>query len=191
MRIPLRVSVGVLLVLLGISVCASCAAGQAIRNAGTHESARTDFDDGDAAFQSSPHLPPQVLKALVSSEEVGYLRDLLREKPGTNLNQYFRYRIIQLSENNETDYLVNGVPPVSGADCGWFWIVISEQNRARVVLFDATESISILETSTQGHRDIETVWGSASGESIDHIFRYDGHAYRLAKSSDVEGKDAP
>jgi hypothetical protein len=191
MQVPLRTSLRILLVLVGVAVWAHCVVGQSVRDTGRHERAKTDFDDGGQAFQNSPPLPAYVLKALVSSKEVESLGDLPELKPRTDLKLYFRYTIIHLSKSNETDYLVNGVPPVSGGDCGWFWIVVSEGNRARIVLFDAADAISILKSDSQSHRDIETVWGSASGESIDHIFHYDGHTYRLVKSSDVKGKDAP
>ena len=191
MRIHLRMSLCVLLVLVGVALLAHCALGQSVLNSGKLVSPKTDFDDGDEALQNSPPLPAYVLKALVSSEQVESLGDLLKQKVRTDLKRYFRYTIIHLTRSSETDYLVNGVPPVSGGDCGWFWIVVSEGNRARVVLFDATDAISILKSDTKGHKDIETAWGSASGESIDHIFHYDGHAYRLVKSSDVKTKDAP
>jgi hypothetical protein len=145
------------------------------------EVGKTIFFEDNRSFRHSAPMPASVFDALLATEQAVYARDQRAQNQKWGPKEFFRSAVVHLSGTDEADYVVNGLFPLAGIGCAWFWIVLPERGHARVVLFDSTGYLRILESKSNGYRDIETVFTSAAGFSDHHIFQFDGHEYKLAR----------
>jgi hypothetical protein len=138
---------------------------------------RTIFNDADS-FKNSVPLHRNVLDVLIASlKDDEHYRDLFFGKSDIDLNRYFTAVVVHLSGSNEIDYVVQGNLPLAGADCGWFWIVRSAPTHPKVVLFEPTGTIELLNSRTRGYRDIRSVW-IMSGHRRTRLFHFNGTEYK-------------
>jgi hypothetical protein len=168
-----------------VIICALIAAGiTTAQPSGTKPAKeRTIFYEDEESFPDSLPLPEKVLNALKATKEAGYARDVSRERPHEDLNQFFKAVQVHLSNSEDVDYIVLGQFPLTGADCAWFWLVRSARTRPKVVLFSNTNSIELLGSRTNGYRDIRSVWQSPN-ERITRVYHYNGEYYTLVHKYD-------
>ena len=135
-------------------------------------------DDRPDPFENSAPLPPDAVRALLATKEA---RDVFSDAPrpiAKDPATLFRAVRINVSKTGDTDYLVNGISPLTGGDSEWFWIVRSVGGRSRVLLFTNGYSVELLRHWTNGFRDIRSKWNSPDYINT-RIYRFDGTRYRL------------
>jgi hypothetical protein len=136
----------------------------------------------DGPLRNQVPLSPEVLKILPQTDEA---RDGLRQASPSERNnpeRLFRASEVHLSRSAEIDVVVMGVGVMSGGDQSWFWVVRSERNNPTVVCFAGGNSLDLLNSRTNGYRDIESSWSSAAKSTIT-IYRFDGTQYKQSKTS--------
>ena len=144
------------------------------------QSSPTLFEPDNYSHGFEGAAPPSdaVLNALLKTKEAQLERQKLKGLDRMDLRRRFSVVKIDLGVQNESDYVALGSDPMSGADCFWFWIVRSVNGEARVILFANAYTLELLKESTNGLRDIRTVWSSAAGYTLTDIYRFDGVKYR-------------
>ena len=81
---------------------------------------------------------------------------------------------------NEIGLVVLGIPPMTGADNDWYWVVRSPKKDPKVVLFSGGYFFEVMNTKTNGYKDIRGVWNSPSEEDTT-IYHFDGTGYKVWK----------
>jgi hypothetical protein len=124
-----------------------------------------------------------VLKRVEADKMSGEIEGFSREQK----RALFEVVRVDLGPTSEEDYVVHGKPPMTGADCEWFWIVRVHQGKAEVLLFSNGLSLVLRRHATNGYRDIEGNWATAAfiGE---RLYRYDGSLYKLEWEHSRENK---
>lgn len=155
-------------------LAASCACGARGQAAAAGE--RMSFSE-DTPVQHPVALRPDVLRALFETQEARQVLNFASDAAQDDPARLFRAAEVHLAGPEETDLVVIGVPPMSGADAGWFWIVRETRNGPRVVLFTGANTLELAGSATNGYRDILTTWSSAA-ETQETTFHFDGKIYR-------------
>lgn len=127
-------------------------------------------------------LPPGALKALLQRKEV---RDNLREMADpdrNNVAQFFTAAEAHLGDGNQTDLVVVGKFPMSGADNTWFWVIRSARKEPSAVLFAGGYTLELLASRTKGYRDVRCTWSSPQ-ETSTKVYKFDGTSYKLWKEN--------
>jgi hypothetical protein len=133
-------------------------------------------DDRNAGFDEVDPPSDAVLDALLKTPEARENSDELRKLNREGLRKLFLVVRVHLKDTNETDEVVLGHNPMSGADCDWFWIVRDNGGRAQVLLYEYAYGVYLLQSKTDGNRDIRSV-GFAGGTEYTNIYHYDGQRY--------------
>jgi hypothetical protein len=133
-------------------------------------------DDGNRGFDGAHPPSKSVLDALLKTPEAKENWNRLQKLTREELQQLFIVIRVHLKDSDETDEVVLGKDPMSGADCDWFWIVRDKGDQAQVLLFENTYGVYLLKSRTNGYRDIRSV-GVAGGMTYTNIFHYDGQRY--------------
>ena len=95
---------------------------------------------------------------------------------------------VHLSNSPSRFFIVmGGVPPLSGVDNTWFWIVQESGQNATVLLWAGANCLHIKSTKTLGFKDVVVEWSSAAGTKTD-IYKFDGKSYRLHSTRWLETK---
>jgi len=125
-------------------------------------------------------LAPEVLKVLLETdaakEGLAYAAAAQRANPA----QLFRAAQVHLSHADGADLVVIGVCPMCGADNAWFWVVGSAAKNPKVILVAGGKELQVLESSSKGYRDIQSVWSSPS-ETDTTVYHFNGAQYELRK----------
>jgi hypothetical protein len=95
----------------------------------------------------------------------------------THPERLFRAGVAHLERLDQTDFVISGLPPVTGADNQWFWIASSPYKNPKVVLFYGGYSLELLDSRTNGLRDIVGSW-SAPSYTVETDFRFNRKKYR-------------
>jgi len=140
---------------------------------------QTTFTE-DGQFQHPVSVSAQVLKVLLETEAAKEGLAFASDSERSNAAQLFRAGEVQLDGSKEIDLVVIGVGWMSGADNGWFWVVRSARKNPQVVLFAGGNSLNIMGSTTQGYRDIRSLFSTAS-ETRNSIYHFDGKQYKLWK----------
>ena len=74
---------------------------------------------------------------------------------------------------------------MTGADNDWFWVVRSPRHNPSVVLFSGGDYLQLLNSGTNGLRDIRRLFSTAS-ETRETIYKFDGTRYKIAKDKWTE-----
>jgi|SRR6185312_1505817 hypothetical protein len=169
-----------LLVLL--VVAAGIAASQARKTHLLHE--QTLFRE-DKPLQHPVPVSQDVLRVLLERDEVKQGLDFSSDSERNNPTQLFRAAEVYLSSSDEVGLVVIGIPPMTGADNDWFWVVRSPRHNPSVVLFSGGDYLQLLNSGTNGLRDIRRLFSTAS-ETRETIYKFDGTRYKIAKDKWTE-----
>src|SRR6185312_4777591 len=134
-----------LLVLL--VVAAGIAASQARKTHLLHE--QTLFRE-DKPLQHPVPVSQDVLRVLLERDEVKQGLDFSSDSERNNPTQLFRAAEVYLSSSDEVGLVVIGIPPMTGADNDWFWVVRSPRHNPSVVLFSGGDYLQLLNSGTNG-----------------------------------------
>jgi hypothetical protein len=138
-------------------------------------------------LQQQVALSPEVLKVLMETKQATQGSDFASDAQRANPAQLFRAAAVHLISKDEVDLVVIGVPPMSGADTGWFWVVRSARKDPEVVLFADGNSLEVMDTKTNGSRDIRSIWSSPSQTNYT-IYHFDGGTYKVWKNKWTENR---
>lgn len=172
MRITVRAVLMAALVLVASAACVT-------RGQEVPVSEQMSFSE-DAPVQHPVVLSPEVLKALFETEEARQVLNFASDAAQDDPARLFRATEVHLGRPGEVDLVVIGVPPMSGADASWFWVVRSTRSGPKVVLHTDANSLDLAKSRTNGYRDIVTVW-SSGGETQETTFHFDGKNYKAWK----------
>jgi hypothetical protein len=135
-----------------------------------------------ASFQAP--IPRAALKALMKRREV---REALQYSGSAKPSDLFHAASVHLHLAEQSDLMVVGQYPVSGADNAWFWLITSANTHPKVVLWSGCNTIEILRSSTVGYRNIVTHAATAA-ITIREVFHFDGSTYRSVKRTESDIK---
>jgi len=125
-------------------------------------------------------LAPEVLKVLLETdaakEGLAYATAAQRANPA----QLFRAAQVHLSQADEVNLVVIGICPMCGADNAWFWVIGSATKNPRIILVAGGKELQLLDSSSKGYRDIQSVWSSPS-ETDTSLYHFNGVQYELRK----------
>jgi hypothetical protein len=153
----------------------------------------SDFfpDDQNRGFYDAGAPSDAVLDALLKTPEAKLNWDRLQRLNRGELRRLFLVVRVHLKDASETDEVVLGKYPMSGADCFWFWFVRDLGDHASVLLFTNAYGVYLLKSRTNDYRDIRSVWSSAAGYTLTDVYHYDGEQYRLAHHFEKQDKQTP
>ena len=137
----------------------------------------------DEEFQHPVPLPSKALEALLRTKEVKNALEFASKEQRDDPSGLFQAAEVHLRGLNEVDLVVEGFPPVSGADNTWFWVVVSPHTAPRVVLWTGGDSLTLLPSRANGYRDIMCSWSSSSGDTREWKYRFNGKRYFLWKET--------
>jgi len=123
---------------------------------------------------------PEALQLLLQTDEGGRGLDIANNSLRRDPARLFHAGVVHLHSIDESDLVVIGVPPMSGGDDDWFWIVRSAQRSPEIILFVGASSLQLMASSTKGFQDVRAVWSGAS-ETSTNIYKFNGKVYRLWK----------
>ena len=145
---------------------------------------QTFFPEFDKFADPAP-VPLKVRQVLIQRKEIANALSYVRKPPDPS--QYFEATTVHLHGATDADLLVRGVVPISGADNSWYWIVLPPQSDApTVALWCGGDSLEVMATPTNGYKNIQCSWSSASGETIKCEYRFNSRKYILWKKKEVE-----
>jgi hypothetical protein len=173
-------TVRVIFVLICVCCAVEFAVGQATKKSLKSGPSAFYPDDENRGFDEADPPSDAVLDALLKTQEAKENSDLLQKLDRDGLRKLFLVVQVHLAKSDETDEVVLGYDPMSGADCYWFWIVRDKGGHAQVLLFTNEYGIDLLNTRTNGYREIRGVWSSAAGYTITRVYQYNGNRYKLA-----------
>jgi hypothetical protein len=129
-------------------------------------------------FQNPAPISPEVLRVLAKSDAAKEILDSAAEAGKVDTAQLFRAREVHLSGEKDEDLVVLGTPPKPGLDPNWFWVVRSANRAPQVVLHAGSGSLKLLESRTNGYRDILMVSPLASRTRC-VTYHFDGNRYNV------------
>jgi hypothetical protein len=127
-------------------------------------------------FQNPAPVSPEVLRVLAQSDAAKEILDSAAESGKVDTAQLFRAREVHLSGGKDVDLVVLGTPPKPGLDPNWFWVVRSANRAPQVVLHVGSGSLKLLESRTNGYRDLLMVTPLASRTRC-VTYHFDGNRY--------------
>jgi hypothetical protein len=147
------------------------------------DSEQTFFTESEG-FDRAVSLPPKVLQALLRQKEIkDALVDADKEQRD-NPSKLFEAATVHLRAPDEVDFIVRGNQPASGGDNAWFWVVILAAGESpRVVRWCTASSLEVIDTRTNGYKNISCEWSSPS-ENIHWEYHFNGQKYILWKKTD-------
>jgi hypothetical protein len=129
-----------------------------------------------------------VLKLLLKTKQAPWGFAFASEKEVDNPAQLFRAVEVRLGLSEEVGLIVLGIPPMSGADNDWFWVVRSPGRNPKVILFVGGNSLELMDTTMNGYRDIRSTWSSPS-ETDETTYHFDGTTYKTFGKQDFSTID--
>jgi len=163
-----------------IMLCHVCTAtAQRADVKGTPEPTFFSEDMDPNPFWDSDTLPANVLEMLKVGKSAGLAADRLKGFDQAGFAALFDAVHVHLGNSRELGYVVVGKFPMSGADCDWFWVVRSDRDHPKIILFSNSNAIELLRGRTNGYRNVRSTWSSAAGYTITCVYHYDGNRYRV------------
>jgi hypothetical protein len=146
---------------------------------------RTIFGSAES-FKDPVPLPRSVLELLIEPfKDDSHYRNFVTGKSDTELNQLFSAVAVHLTGLNQVEYVIGGNLPFAGADNEWFWVVRTDGPHPKVVLNEGASFLQLLNSRTNGFRDIQSVW-VMSGTKRSRVFHYDGVSYTLFNETEKQ-----
>jgi len=140
---------------------------------------QTSFSE-ESPLQNPATLSPEVLKLLLATDAAKEGLPYANASQRANPTQLFRAAEVHLSQAGQTDLVIIGVCPMCGADTAWFWIVSSVEHNPRVVLAAGGKTLEVLNSSSKGYHDIQSLWSSPA-ETVALFYHFNGTQYELHK----------
>jgi hypothetical protein len=138
-------------------------------------------------FEQPVPLSGAAKKALANDPAVA---DVMRDDQlsiDTIPKDWFTASEVHLGPKSETDLVVRGMGISLGPYSAGFWILRQTPQGYEIVLAVHTHSLALLDSSTNGFRDIETVLPTG-GQSYLDKYSFDGHRYQ--KSPQIQEKSS-
>jgi hypothetical protein len=159
-----------------------------------HHAAHAAHEDS-TFFEGKPFEHPapvsdDVLRVLAESDAAKEILDFAAESGKVDTSQMFRSRQVHLGKGNDVDLVVMGKPPKPGAESDWFWVVRSARRSPEVVLHAGSNALKLLESRTNGYRDIVLVTPLTSRTRC-VIYHFDGSRYEIWQEKWDDSVGAP
>ena len=145
---------------------------------------KRSFSDEDApCFDNGISVSPAVVASILRADKA---KDSFPELEGGDLSRVSKMLkgiAIHLRNQQQRDMIVRGIPPLSGGDNTWFWVVTSIDGRPSA-LWMQCNTVTILGNRHHGYADIQTDWYAGSHRAT-RIYRNNGQRYRLIRDNYV------
>jgi hypothetical protein len=125
-------------------------------------------------------LSARVLQILLATPEAKEGLLFASDSQKKNPAGLFQATEVHLDGPGEIDLLIMGIPPMSGADNCWFWLVRPSGDTPKVLLFTGEYSVELMNSKTNGYRDVRSVWSSPN-ETDTTIYHFGGRQYAVWK----------
>jgi hypothetical protein len=170
------------LLLAGLVLAGIVAGVSAQENHKSPNPAADSFSAEQEYFEHAVSLNHAAKAALASDQSIA---DLVKDEKLSAKDMpdgWFTAAEVHLFVPAERDLVVMGTGVGRGANTSTFWILRQTKEGYRVVFREGAHSLSLLSRRTNGFHDVETVVVSLSSHTILR-YRFDGKAYRIAKSA--------
>ena len=139
---------------------------------------QTVFPESEPIHHAVP-LPPKVLGALLETKEVNEVLGSAREQQ-THLNSFARRRFVSVARRESTS--LSRESRRMGRRQHLVWILSSAENAPRIILWAGADSLEVLATRTNRHRNNRSSWSSPTMTQT-RAYRFDGQNYALWKET--------
>jgi hypothetical protein len=147
------------------------------RRAPLAEREQVHFSAEDEGVRRPAALPGDVLEVLGKQKRVVDILESQQIPPEQLPLSWFSASIIHLGRSNDDDFIVEGEPPLSGANTVTFWVFRSTPNGHELVLTAAAHDLIVRKASWNGYRDLEMM--AVTAMRVDRVlFRFDGKRYQ-------------
>ena len=136
-------------------------------------------------FEHKVTLPPDVLKALLNDDGIKSMRRYTTDYQRSHPDILFGASEARLGRPDEVDFIVFGMPPLCGVSFDWYWVVRPTPKKPKVILSASGNVIELMDTRTNGYRDLRTV-GGTHWEIHEEVYHFDGNKYKLWKKRRAE-----
>jgi hypothetical protein len=157
---------------------------------GTHAAHEDSTFFEGKPFEHPAPVSPEVLRVLVKSDAAKDILDSAAESGQADTGQLFRAREVHLGRGKDVDLVVIGRPPKPGLDPDWFWVVRSAQRNPQVVLYAGSSTLKLLESRTNGYRDIVMISPLASRTRC-VTYHFDGNRYDVSQEKWADSAGPP
>ena len=141
-------------------------------------SEQTAFSAEDEAVRRPVAIPEDVLAILRTNEDVRGSLENESIPPDKLPLSWFSASIVHLNDRKKQDLIVEGEPPLSGANTVWFWVFRPTPHGHELVLAAPAHDLIVRSSIHNGLRDIEML--AATSSSVHTVdFRFDGHKYAI------------
>ena len=138
-------------------------------------------NDDNRGFENAKPPSDVVLDALLETPQVKESLDDIEDQSRESLRSYFKVALANAGGPQDEIYVVTSTKlPLGSGDSDWFWIVQTDKQKARVILFIIGHTLTFKKHRTNGYRDLLETTGTP-GQPEENLFRYDGKAYRLSR----------
>lgn len=127
-------------------------------------------------FEHPAPISDDVLRVLAETDAAKEILDFAAESGKVDAS--FRARQVHLSRGKDVDLVVIGTPPKPGIEPDWFWVVRSARRSPEVVLHAGSNALKLLESRTNGYRDIVLVTPLTSRTRC-VTYHFDGTRYDI------------
>jgi hypothetical protein len=142
---------------------------------------QTDFQE-DEAIQHPVSLPKPILDLLAKSDRV---KDCLKYNKSLKeiSASWFEAGAVTLGRNASNGFVVKGKEScLWAADASWYWIFRQTGGEYDMVLSNAGNALSLLNSYTGGYRDVE-VFRASAAELSTTKYKFNGTVYEIAKNT--------
>lgn len=142
--------------------------------------------DSEETFKRPVKIPEAALRSLRQEIEKKHRRCLERLDQESDIASWFSASAVDLNNDHLSDLVVKSKKDcLNGADNDWFWILRNTGRGYQLVLFGGALGVTLLKTRTQGFRNIETDFATAS-TFHSNIYKFDRQVYKARICTEVE-----
>ncbi len=151
-----------------------------------HQAEQRHFSAEDTGVNVPVPMPPGVLDALRKDESI---RSVLQDHglSGAELPpSWFSAASVHLGNSSESDFIVKGEGPISGANVTTFWVFCAAHQGYEEVLKAVAHDLLVQNERKNGRFEIQTI--SSTALKVTTIsFRFDGKRYKQyrAQTEDI------
>ncbi len=147
-----------------------------------HTSEQTAFSAEDEGVKTPVAVPEDVLAILRTDEEVRNSLEYENIPPEKLPLSWFSASIVHLSNRKDQDLIVEGEPPLSGANTVTFWVFRATPHGHEMVLNAPAHDLIVRKARWKGYRDIE-MSAETAVEFHRVILRFDGNRYEIYRET--------
>jgi hypothetical protein len=171
-------------------VCAASGPGAAGRQT-SHKFEQRHFSVEAAGVERPVPIPNDVLAILREDESVRSLLDDQGISTDKLPSTWFSASSVHLGDSSETDMVIKGEEPITGANVTTFWVFVATPRGHELVLTTVAHDLLVRNERKNGRPEIQTMSATALKATI-VSFRFNGRRYQQfqTQAEKAQGRDA-